>query len=307
MLSGYLFSTTKYFGNFKDFIKNRSRSLLLPYLSAGLLFYLYFIARNILTNDWETEWLKPLFGMFYGTGESLGAINTPLWFLLCLFMTQLIFVLIMSYLNKSDLIMQIISMFIVGFIGYYISFFAHLPWSIDIALVAQPFFFLGFKIKEYNFLPKIKMMSFYALLLAAIFTATTYYNVVVDMNYRIYGNILFFYLCGISGSLLAIMIVKIFEKMDLVKKALSYIGSKSLAILIYHVGFFILTIHIIEKRLLDGTEIHWLIVVIISVIGSLLVNNVVVNIPILNFLLNGVESKDKVKHNSGQSSVLYEN
>lgn len=288
LVSGYLFSVNKYFYNIKLLLKTRLLSLILPYFSSAFLFYFIWLILQFSQNDpAETVlWYKPLFAIFYGIQPGGFLINGPIWFLNCLFVAQLLFCITLQFVIRLTWKLQCGIFLIIGLIGFLISKSIFLPWNIDVALVAQLFMFIGYKLKEYNILSKISnALDLQTMVIIIIFFIIASCNSFVDMSNRLYGNIFLFYFGGISGSFLVIKIIKILSNSNLIVKTLSFIGKNSLAILIFHSGFIIM-IHLCERYFL-GFHLNWLITTVIALIGSLLLNLIIERLPWLNLIFNG--------------------
>ncbi|WP_379159725.1 acyltransferase family protein [Paenibacillus sp. sgz5001063] len=299
IVSGYLFSAAKYFDNFRGLLRTRILTLVIPYLSAGLLCYLLWLTlRTIETNhSMDITWYEPLLAIAYGTYSGGLLLNIPIWFLTCLFAAQIIFCLSMRYLSKIPLILQFAAMLALSLSGYALSTVAYLPWNIDVALVAQLFMFIGYQLKQYQLLGKIRIFNLGTLVLMAIFLAAAYFNSYVDMNNREYGNLLLFYIAGIAGSLLAIKMTQFLSRSRFFAALLTYIGRESLAILIFHYGVFILLLNFMERYVYDS-YLGWFPTAVIAVAGSLLLSIVVKRVPGLGFLLGGAGQKATAKKNS---------
>ncbi|OKP96267.1 acyltransferase family protein [Paenibacillus sp. P46E] len=288
IVSGYLFSASKYFDNFTSLLRTRIITLVVPYLSAGLLSYLLWLTlRTIETNHTpDIAWHEPLVAIAYGTYSGGLLLNIPIWFLPCLFMTQIIFCLSMRYLSGRPLFLQLAVMLSLSLIGYALSTVAFLPWNIDVALVAQLFVFIGYQLKQRQLLSKIRIFNLGTLLLMVIFLAAAYFNSYVDMNNREYGNLLLFYTAGIAGSLLTIQMTQLLSKSRFFTAFLTYIGQESLAILIFHYGIFILLLNFMEHYVYDS-YLSWFPTTVIAVAGSLVLSMVVKRVPGLGFLVGG--------------------
>ncbi|MBW4084538.1 acyltransferase family protein [Paenibacillus sp. S150] len=292
IVSGYLFSASKYFDNFTSLLRTRFLTLVIPYLSAGLLSYLlWLILRTLETaHSPDIAWYEPLLAIAYGTYSGGLLLNIPIWFLTCLFVTQIIFCLSMRYLSKSPLPVQLAAMLALSLSGYALGTVLFLPWNIDVALVAQLFVFIGYQLKQHQLLGKIRVFNLGTLILMAIFLTAAYFNSYVDMNNREYGNLLLFYTAGIAGSLLAIKMTQLLSKSGFFAAILTYIGKESLAILIFHYGIFILLLNFVE-RYVYGSYLGWFPTTVIAVAGSLLLSMVIKHVPGLGFLLGGKGKK----------------
>ena len=141
-ISGLLYSPNKY-ESFIAYSKQKVKTLLIPYL------FLYFISLiiysfSLLFLNGElaiADVLKQFYLMFYGNMTSAGG---ALWFLPCLFTTEIIFYVISkSFSNKVN---QLISSFILAIIGVLLYKYKllDLPFGLNITLLIMPFYCIGF-------------------------------------------------------------------------------------------------------------------------------------------------------------------
>jgi fucose 4-O-acetylase-like acetyltransferase len=287
LVSGYLFSSRKYVNNIKELLKQRFWSLLVPYFSASVVFFLFWVTLFILKPTDGQVWYKPLIGMFYGNdpGGWLG-LNGPLWFLVCLFCAQVIYSITLRYTQRFSTPIRVSVFILIGVLGFLISKIVFLPWSFDIAMVAVTFMYVGGLFKEHKLLEKLKPMSITLFGSLLIFIVSSQFNSAVDMDYRIYGNLILFYAGGVSGSILVMMITKIIINSKIIGQALSYLGKESLTILIFHRGFCFVILSYIDNQFF-GMSIHWGIYLVIGITVPLLIGNIIKKIPVLDILLNG--------------------
>ncbi len=94
-----------------------------------LLSYLYWIVTKF-TGDYKESflWYKPLLGILDGNIE--GLLNYPLWFLVCLYGSLLIYAVSQKYLQRFVLAQQFAIYAVIGCIGAIISSVVHLPWGL---------------------------------------------------------------------------------------------------------------------------------------------------------------------------------
>lgn len=97
-LSGYFFNEKYLKINFFHFLKIRWKRLIAPYFFMSLICYILFILYpgiiKILFNTEIEYWyfMKPIIRIIYSIGTIEWLPNcSPLWFLTCLFITQIIF------------------------------------------------------------------------------------------------------------------------------------------------------------------------------------------------------------------------
>ena len=146
LLSGITFNARE--NSFVSFFKKRFKAILVPYIFFGLITYFYwlFIARYYGADARIIiPWYKPLIGMLYSAGSAKWLIhNIPLWFLTCLFLTQLLFFLILKTVKFKKIVFPLL--FILAYLFSYFNS-AKLMWSINVVPVATMFFAIGYYIK----------------------------------------------------------------------------------------------------------------------------------------------------------------
>lgn len=142
-ISGYL---SKKGMCFKDFLKAKIKSLLLPYISINILVMILMIP-EYLSGGID---IKHLLFML-GTVDSLHAGGAT-WFLVCLFFTEIIsyFVLKRKFFTSVVIALFFACLATLPYIPKGIYF------KIDVAFMAVPFFVGGFLCKEHNLFEKVK-------------------------------------------------------------------------------------------------------------------------------------------------------
>ncbi|MCR4614700.1 MAG: acyltransferase family protein [Clostridiales bacterium] len=272
MLSGYVFSNKRKFGNF---LTVKLRTVILPIFTIGLTgAVLVGLAMKLLKHEdinWKWTFLNP----FVQYGD-----HNLLWYLASLFVLLIIFYGLTKLLkDKIKLIIPI--SFLLGLGSYcFIKFVGiTVPWNIDIALVALPFTAIGYGLKKSESCEKLKN-PFVLLAAAAVCIAVGYINVKyfcpdlfksVDMHQKIYGNIFLFYIAAIAGSFMIISLSMLINNNIL----LEYFGKNSIIIYAfepaqYFVNFLLKTVGI--TRYSGRPFIILLAVSILSVAVIMLVN-----------------------------------
>lgn len=231
-LAGFTFNPCSYSN--KIIWQKKFQRLLVPYFISNLLFYCYwFIVERSISN---VSPIAAFLGIFNGNSSHLEA-NAVLWFLTALFCSEIIFFYLIGFLSSKKTYMQLFLVLVIGLIGYSFSRFYILPWGIDVALVAQLFLFVGYKFKENDILNKRLFSNcLFNIGLCIVLAAGIYVNGKVDMGSRNYGNILFFCINGLLGSMLVLVLSKVFGSYFL--RALSFLGKNSLVIFIFHIHTF---------------------------------------------------------------------
>lgn len=149
-ISGFLFDFGKYASSTPDFVKGRFRSLIVPYFCFALLTCLFYFLLDAgfqpgVTNIdfFKNSSLYGLYSILYALGPMV-SYNPPLWFLSCLFVTELLFYgFAKKYYSEPKKLIFWLS--IAGIIGYFYSLYVpfRLFWNADVALTAVVFYGVG--------------------------------------------------------------------------------------------------------------------------------------------------------------------
>ncbi|WP_410508602.1 acyltransferase family protein [Methanosarcina hadiensis] len=266
-ISGFLFDFGKYAGSAANFIKGRFRSLIVPYFAfAALTCLFYFLldtgfqpgVPNIKFFEHiillENSILHGIYHIFYALGPMI-SYNPPLWFLTCLFVTELLFYGLAKkyYGEPKKLVLWITAAGVIGYLySVYVPF--RIPWNVDVALAAIVFYGAGnlFKIltepeTELKADPRLKSDSeiterfskvekylpVFAILLSFLYLGYLLKFPVddkVNMNVLKYGSFFSFYILAFSG---IFTFVYLFKKIGS-SKVFEYYGRNSLIVLALH-------------------------------------------------------------------------
>ena len=236
-LSGFLFKSEKY-NNFTQFAKKRFKQLIVPYFCFSVIAYLYWIISSFLgtSQGFSIPFYRPFLSILYSNGMYGWPIyNGALWFLTCLFITELIFFAVNKFAHKK--IMLGIVIFLFSLIGYFAGsrgLIRYAPWQIDASFSAVVFYSIGFLLKKdgiintillkYNKIILLPVLFFLSMLLAQI-------NGKADMNINYYGNYFIFYVTAFSGILFYIIVSEKIKKSAM----LTFLGKNSIIILGMHI------------------------------------------------------------------------
>ena len=162
-ISGYLFKKGLCF---KDFIKAKIKSLLLPYVTINILVVILMIPEYLSAGvD-----IKHLLFMLV-TVDSLHAGGAT-WFLICLFFTEIISYFVLKYKPSTSVI-----------IALFFACLATIPYipkgiyfKIDVAFMAVPFFVGGFLCKEYKLFEVVKSNIILDMVLLVLCMAVPLFN-----------------------------------------------------------------------------------------------------------------------------------
>lgn len=303
-ISGYLFHYEKYKQQPNYFISQRFKRLVVPYFVTNIIilctFILLFFFKLGPFNNRPA--LKPLIGVFYGNGAPLNPptmftnlLNVPSWFLLGLFCASLILYIIAYSQEKHGLFGSSLLCFLVVLFGFKISKSVFLPWSFDIACVSMIFMFPGYLFNYYkvnwlnnykvNWLDNNSKNNFYDFSFLLLLLVIISVNESVDMNTRLYSNLLFFSITGLLGTYLIIRLAKnISKKETFLTKILAYFGKNSIIVLLYHSFVPMVIFDIIRnpfniKEIMFNSPILYSLVMLVSSIITIIVLK---KLPVLN-------------------------
>ncbi|MGB9938912.1 acyltransferase family protein [Methanosarcina sp.] len=149
-ISGLLFDFWKHTASAASFVKKRFRSLIVPYFGFALLTCLFYLLLDTgyqpgVTNIdfFKASPVENIHSIVYALGPLI-SYNPPLWFLTCLFVTELLFYgFARKYYSEPGKL--VLGLTAVGVIGYLYSVYVpfRLPWNSDVALTAVVFYGAG--------------------------------------------------------------------------------------------------------------------------------------------------------------------
>lgn len=139
--SGYFLNTDKY--NIKEFIRKKSRTLLIPYVFWGILHLILWIFMFILHFPLESTLSQIVKGVLWDNNRHF-PIAGALWFLTCLFIVELMSFLIIKNIKTILAMIIILVILLIGLFGN-----VFLPLSGDSALVAVFFYIAGYYFRIY--------------------------------------------------------------------------------------------------------------------------------------------------------------
>lgn len=229
-ISGYFFDISKNI-EWKKFIKNKSRSLLRPYLVISLCMCICINLMKIIIKKSISAKLiiNQIIGIFIQIPGT--EFKSSYWFFTCLFFCEVIYLFIVKISKKSLIKIGIYSL-LFSIIGYVISIIIGngIPWHLDVALMMQLIFFLGTVVNKINIFEKLTCIK--GLVIAMFFMVANIIlysinlnisNVRVDLNRSQIGNFIIFYLAASMG---VISIVLAFYKLS-TPKVFKFVGENS--------------------------------------------------------------------------------
>ena len=145
LLSGMMFSRDKY-SSFGAFLGKRAKRLLIPYVIYSILTWgVWAISRFIRHDEVDSYWM-PLLQTVIAQGSGAYIVhNSALWFVPCLFLTEMMYFFISRLGNWWTLAACFVCAaysFELGAV-YAADYWFLLPWNADAALIALPFYCVG--------------------------------------------------------------------------------------------------------------------------------------------------------------------
>lgn len=247
-IAGYNFNLVKYREHPWIFLRTRVLRLMLPYLAACICtYFIYEAIAPILS-------LPPITASAAFDGITSGYLpdlefNIVLWFLPALFFVDIIF-LILGYKLKGFYFFAAIMLVTTG--GFILGRYdQQLILSFDIAMTVQLFVYSGYMLRQSNLLEKAMQSAkkgvlnflfitilFLALIAIMVYSAN---QAVPDIPTRIYGQPILFFMAGLSGSIIVLIISFVIATLDhrYAGAIMAAIGRASLDILISHIPIFL--------------------------------------------------------------------
>lgn len=170
-LSGFLFDEHKY-PSFNNFIKKRFKRLIIPYLIYSIVTWGIWAIFRYVRGDEVRSYLMPLLQTVIAQGSGAYLVhNSALWFIPCLLVVEIMFFFILKIRHK----MAIVVCFGVACLGivlahcYGRAYLDNMPWNLDAAFLALPFYSVGNVLrKAYRFYSNENQTHYFIRIIIAI-------------------------------------------------------------------------------------------------------------------------------------------
>jgi len=296
VLSGYTYQRKE--ERFTDFVKQKAKRLLVPYLVVNLcLVFFFFIKNDVLTGNVSKLSLEPLIGVLFARNQLLSesgmaflefsgcknhyfltVLNSPTWFLPAMFLAIVVFDAIFRLVKEDMKKIALVStlMVLCAIIYHYLVPFL-LPFSLDSLAYFVVFIAFGYYMKTNQILERLEqhLWSYGGLFLLFIILAT--WNGSANFSVGFFGKSIGLAMANaIFSSLIIMDICRNLEKQ--LPKVLSYIGRHTLAIMNWHLFVFMFGTYAIVKvtELLGVDKNSWLqrSLILIMIVSTLFVISV---------------------------------
>ncbi len=247
-ISGMLFVKEKYL-KFGPFVKVRARRLLVPYVCYSVITWGIWALFHWITRSSVDSYWAPLLQTVLAQGSGQFMVhNSPLWFIPCLFAVELMYYPISKF---KDVWVFVLSMTVCGISialehSFGDSYLLTLPWNLDAAMMALPFYAMGNLWMRHTSLEKVdgwihnhSLLSIgLVLILTAGLVAATFHYPGISMGYSDYGNEYVFHaraLLGIGSTIVFSSLLTHTSFIKRLRNSLSWLGRMSLDIMCIHV------------------------------------------------------------------------
>lgn len=221
----------------KNMIKKSAKSLLIPYATVCIISAIIY-PFTLEQTAYMTAFLIKIKAMIGGMSKISTHFTSfqsvwLVWFVCCLFIARNLYVIIMHIFSKKSSIIAtgIILLFAIG--GYWIGcYYAYMPWSLDVAMVALIFIGVGNWMRKVEFMKQSWLFTFVIPLCVWIYFLKT--GTYIELATRSYPLGILSIVEAIAGSMVCISIARILERNFLLTKLFSWCGENSMVILAVH-------------------------------------------------------------------------
>lgn len=253
VLSGLFFKT---YDGFIPFFKKKTNKLLIPFF----FFFIFIVIPTTILLDLKTNseisWNSVILD---DNGKLNLGIDGTMWFLLCLFFTNIFFYIIFL-ISKRNLMVIILLSCLCGITGYTLNVYNLflLVWS-DSALTALPFFMFGYVLKNHSSILNEQfsrkdlfffIVSFGVLFLVYYVNEKSGTDVIGFARNEYTVHILLLYLGGTAGTICVLMFSKYFGHLPII----SYIGRYSIVVLLTHLLYLFVIRNLLYQAGIDQGE-----------------------------------------------------
>lgn len=283
ILSGYCFNEEKS----KDLMKlaiSRFKTLMIPYFVFGAgLFLFWNISLYVLKRPDEMRTIQNLLCSIFGNVATASAFGVIQWFLPCLFLTEIMFAVLVRATCSSTKLMGVLIISLIGWLYPHLTKTRPL-WAFDCALMATGFYGLGWLLKKRSFGIELKnhilktRTTVLLLILACITIPTVFLNGYVNMRVTIYGNYLLYIFNATAVSLMVVGIAMTMEKVfknSKFTRTCVWIGKNTLIILLLN-STFIRAWEVVFGNALSGLSkpilyfVNAVVAVVVTLAGALM-------------------------------------
>ena len=246
VLSGFFISFKCGYGTF---VEKKVNKLIIPFcffifLTNVYNFLLHRICGGSLPNHEVFVYNSPFYFAWTENRLMFGIQNITPWFLVSLFETYMLYMLLYKYCKAKIGYILPISL-LISFVGFHV----RLPFFLETSMLALPYVIIGRMIRQYDILERLNNRGWLQIVVAvlclgiiAVFRPSYFSFVVND-----YGSnsVMSVWLWGVIGSLGILLLAKTIGRIPVI----SYIGRYSIIVLGVHLIFYADLWYLINSRM----------------------------------------------------------
>ena len=235
LLSGLLYPGCEKY-TFTQFAWKRFKGIIIPYFTLGSVIALFYCCLYAYYHEPVSTYLEMakafLIQEHYWT----------VWFLTALYFSQILYYCLDKWFHRWDYAVTIVSLVVCvfGLMRYRLGWGA-LPWNLDIALIAQFFFHLGYRfmhndrIREFFISPggNLKRLGIVIACLTINLIAAKACIITsgqsLDMSIGMYGNEVFTFIAAMAGILMVFTVAPVVHS-----RFISYLGQNTMILFSWH-------------------------------------------------------------------------
>ena len=218
----------------EDFVRKKLRTVVLPYFSLGIVILLYNVYSAVKYNTYTVDWLRETLRRFLIQDRFW-----TIWFLAAVLVLNVMMYLMVRFLKKTWALAAAAAVFAAAGLLYYHFGGDKLPWDVDVAFCAMPFFCGGFLLRRHSAFfasllrgkGRLAVAFFVCLGLNILICWLNYHftKTVCDMFSMRYGIAPLMYLSAFSGIGAVIILSR-----RLIWRPICFIGENSLVFFALH-------------------------------------------------------------------------
>lgn len=239
ILSGILYDVNKWEKRgISELVKCKWKAYVVPYFWLCLLNLIInmpieIVGHNHLRGrELFVATIKHAFWSVYSFGNASKMPNcTPLWFLLCLFVSNIyLYALVTKVKNKERQIFICIMAVGVDLLLSYLNVI-QLPWHVDIALIGMTFMYIGICVRETGILNVLSNNLFLQVGLFGIGVYCIYTNPRIDINMNVVNNVV---LMIVGASCISITLIAFVKRFMAKSPMLEFMGKNTILFMAFN-------------------------------------------------------------------------
>ena len=225
--------------NLQRTVCKSAKGLLIPYVVGTVMEMLAEICLNpgkTGLDNVKTLFVDMIGGFCKGLDIFPGFQSTwLLWFLPCLFVARVLFVLFMKLTEKSkhQWAVRTIIFMLFTFAGMVMSATSYYPWSMEIAFITLPLLYFGYMLREHKVLEN-KHRFIFAGIALVIWVIMLCQGLYIEFAMHYWPGAFLTLFESMIASFVVLCFCQLLDKVAVINKAIRWVGRNSLVILLFH-------------------------------------------------------------------------